>query len=148
LPGPTGERNTWRLVPRDAVLCLGGSRAAFLMQLAVALGTGADAAWLAADADLAALGHELPEAVRVRLRAIADPLDGRFDAALIGAGDRRIGDWSERLAARAGPIVALHVLDADPAQAAAFPLERLMVERTLSINTAAAGGNASLMTIG
>jgi RHH-type proline utilization regulon transcriptional repressor/proline dehydrogenase/delta 1-pyrroline-5-carboxylate dehydrogenase len=37
----------------------------------------------------------------------------------------------------------------DPAIAAAtFPLERLMVERTLSVNTAAAGGNASLMTIG
>jgi RHH-type proline utilization regulon transcriptional repressor/proline dehydrogenase/delta 1-pyrroline-5-carboxylate dehydrogenase len=27
-------------------------------------------------------------------------------------------------------------------------LERLVVERALSINTAAAGGNASLMTIG
>ncbi|MGL5696375.1 MAG: proline dehydrogenase, partial [Plesiomonas shigelloides] len=27
-------------------------------------------------------------------------------------------------------------------------LERLWVERSLSINTAAAGGNASLMTIG
>jgi RHH-type proline utilization regulon transcriptional repressor/proline dehydrogenase/delta 1-pyrroline-5-carboxylate dehydrogenase len=28
------------------------------------------------------------------------------------------------------------------------PVERLVVERSLSINTAAAGGNASLMTIG
>jgi RHH-type transcriptional regulator, proline utilization regulon repressor / proline dehydrogenase / delta 1-pyrroline-5-carboxylate dehydrogenase len=28
------------------------------------------------------------------------------------------------------------------------PLERLVVERSLSINTAAAGGNASLMTLG
>ena len=27
-------------------------------------------------------------------------------------------------------------------------LERLLIERTLSVNTAAAGGNASLMTIG
>ena len=30
----------------------------------------------------------------------------------------------------------------------AFAIERLLVERTLSVNTAAAGGNASLMTIG
>jgi len=29
----------------------------------------------------------------------------------------------------------------------AIPLERLVVERSLSINTAAAGGNASLMTM-
>lgn len=29
-----------------------------------------------------------------------------------------------------------------------IPLARLLVERTLSINTAAAGGSASLMTIG
>ena len=28
------------------------------------------------------------------------------------------------------------------------PLERLVLERSLSVNTAAAGGNASLMTIG
>lgn len=28
------------------------------------------------------------------------------------------------------------------------PLERLVIERSISINTAAAGGNASLMTIG
>jgi delta 1-pyrroline-5-carboxylate dehydrogenase len=27
-------------------------------------------------------------------------------------------------------------------------LERLLIERSLSVNTAAAGGNASLMTIG
>jgi RHH-type transcriptional regulator, proline utilization regulon repressor / proline dehydrogenase / delta 1-pyrroline-5-carboxylate dehydrogenase len=32
--------------------------------------------------------------------------------------------------------------------AAALPLDRLYVEHTLSVNTAAAGGNASLMTIG
>jgi RHH-type proline utilization regulon transcriptional repressor/proline dehydrogenase/delta 1-pyrroline-5-carboxylate dehydrogenase len=28
------------------------------------------------------------------------------------------------------------------------PVERLVIERALSVNTAAAGGNASLMTIG
>jgi len=29
----------------------------------------------------------------------------------------------------------------------AIPIDRLVIERSLSINTAAAGGNASLMTI-
>jgi RHH-type proline utilization regulon transcriptional repressor/proline dehydrogenase/delta 1-pyrroline-5-carboxylate dehydrogenase len=41
--------------------------------------------------------------------------------------------------------VALIALEpGDPA----VPLERLVMERALSVNTAAAGGNASLMTLG
>jgi RHH-type proline utilization regulon transcriptional repressor/proline dehydrogenase/delta 1-pyrroline-5-carboxylate dehydrogenase len=50
-----------------------------------------------------------------------------------------------RLAQRSGPIVLLHAFDPGDAQ---IPLERLVVERSLSVNTAAAGGNASLMAIG
>jgi len=49
------------------------------------------------------------------------------------------------MAERAGPIVGVIALDAGNHD---IPLERLLVERALSINTAAAGGNASLMTIG
>ena len=49
------------------------------------------------------------------------------------------------LAERPGPIVGLVTLAPGDA---ALPLERLLIERSLSINTAAAGGNASLMTIG
>ena len=49
------------------------------------------------------------------------------------------------LAQRAGPIVGVTAL---PPGAVDVPLERLLIERALSVNTAAAGGNASLMTIG
>ncbi|MNW04764.1 Bifunctional protein PutA [compost metagenome] len=44
-----------------------------------------------------------------------------------------------------GPIVGVTALQPG---ATDIPLERLMIERALSVNTAAAGGNASLMTIG
>jgi RHH-type proline utilization regulon transcriptional repressor/proline dehydrogenase/delta 1-pyrroline-5-carboxylate dehydrogenase len=48
------------------------------------------------------------------------------------------------LAGREGPVVSVERLaPGDPA----VPLERLVVERSVSINTAAAGGNASLMTM-
>ena len=47
---------------------------------------------------------------------------------------------SQRLAERDGPIVPVYV--------APYPLEFLIDEVSLSVNTAAAGGNASLMTIG
>jgi RHH-type transcriptional regulator, proline utilization regulon repressor / proline dehydrogenase / delta 1-pyrroline-5-carboxylate dehydrogenase len=48
------------------------------------------------------------------------------------------------LAQRPGPIIGVVSLDSGSAD---VPLERLLVERSLSINTAAAGGNASLMTM-
>ena len=46
------------------------------------------------------------------------------------------------LAVRPGPIV--QIVCGEPE----FRLERLVKEKCISINTAAAGGNASLMTIG
>ncbi len=52
---------------------------------------------------------------------------------------------SASLAARPGPIVGVQRLTPGASE---IHLERLLVERSLSINTAAAGGNASLMTIG
>ena len=51
----------------------------------------------------------------------------------------------QSVAARPGPIVGVTALAVGDM---AIPLERLVVERSLSINTAAAGGNASLMTMG
>jgi RHH-type proline utilization regulon transcriptional repressor/proline dehydrogenase/delta 1-pyrroline-5-carboxylate dehydrogenase len=48
------------------------------------------------------------------------------------------------VARRNGPIVGVTALDVqDSAQA----LTRLVLERAVSVNTAAAGGNASLMTM-
>jgi len=49
------------------------------------------------------------------------------------------------VAKRNGPIVGVQGLARGET---AIPLERLLIERALSVNTAAAGGNASLMTIG
>ncbi|MMZ71819.1 Bifunctional protein PutA [compost metagenome] len=51
----------------------------------------------------------------------------------------------EQVAKRAGAIVGVHGLSSGETSIA---LERLVIERALSVNTAAAGGNASLMTIG
>jgi RHH-type proline utilization regulon transcriptional repressor/proline dehydrogenase/delta 1-pyrroline-5-carboxylate dehydrogenase len=79
----------------------------------------------------------------------SDVASAPVDAALAIAGAQELADASRALAARPGPIVSLHTLPADPLEAAQrFALERLMLERTLSVNTAAAGGNATLMTIG
>jgi len=51
----------------------------------------------------------------------------------------------DQLAQRPGPIVNVFAVD-DPQ--APLPAEAVWVERSLSINTAAAGGNASLTALG
>ena len=57
---------------------------------------------------------------------------------------------NQQAAALAGPIVPVYGIDRDALADGAedYPLEWLVAERSISTNTAAAGGNASLMTIG
>ena len=60
-----------------------------------------------------------------------------------------VADALRRLAARPGPIVRLQALTPDRLAAGEdYDLAALFEERATAINTAAAGGNASLMTIG
>jgi RHH-type proline utilization regulon transcriptional repressor/proline dehydrogenase/delta 1-pyrroline-5-carboxylate dehydrogenase len=68
-----------------------------------------------------------------------------FDAAIAHGPRETLLAAQRALAARPGPIVSL--VGHAPGDAA-IPLERLVLERSLSVNTAAAGGNASLMSIG
>ena len=90
----------------------------------------------------------LPEALqaRVRLRAGLDTRRGAFrrGAAARRRGAPARGGGAAGAAAGADRVAArLRRRRRRPS-----PLERLVVERSLSINTAAAGGNASLMAIG
>ena len=144
LGGPTGESNLYALQPRDAVLCLADGEADRLLQLAAVLAVGGHALWPAADAALLAA---LPVALRLRVREVQDwtRAEAHFDAVLLHGGAAQRREVAALLAQRSGPIVLLHAFDAGDARIA---LERLVIERSLSINTAAAGGNASLMAIG
>jgi len=144
LSGPTGESNLYALQPRDAVLCLADDEADRLLQLAAVLAVGGHALWPAADAVLL---QALPDTLQARVLQVQDwtRAEAHFDAVLLhGDAARRI-EVSTLLARRPGPIVLLHAFDAGYG---AIALERLVIERSLSVNTAAAGGNASLMTIG
>ena len=144
LPGPTGERNTYTLLPRRAVLCVAGTRDDLLAQLAIVLAAGSSAV-LHANAAATALLQELPAALRGHVRIGEARAD--YDAVLMHGDGDEVARFAEALAQRAGPIVGLQA--APPgASVEAFAVERLLVERSLSVNTAAAGGNASLMSVG
>ena len=146
LAGPTGERNVYTLVPREAVLCLADDEADRLTQLAAVLSVGSSAIW-PADAGTQGLLASLPAEVRQCVAVANDWTSDTvaFDAALYHGGAQGLSGVMQRMAARPGPIVGVRAFAPGDT---GIPLESLVAERALSINTAAAGGNASLMTIG
>jgi RHH-type proline utilization regulon transcriptional repressor/proline dehydrogenase/delta 1-pyrroline-5-carboxylate dehydrogenase len=115
-----------------------------VVQLAAVLAVRGRAVWPSRFADI----HErLPEDVRERI-TIADDWSHEavaFDAVLHHAEQVARIEVLRRVAAKPGPIVAVSCLD--PGDTAVL-LDRLVVERSASVNTAAAGGNASLMAVG
>jgi RHH-type proline utilization regulon transcriptional repressor/proline dehydrogenase/delta 1-pyrroline-5-carboxylate dehydrogenase len=146
LPGPTGERNRLEFTPRGTVLCAAATVEGLLNQLAAALATGNRALVLSdkpgrISADLLA---DLPAETRARLHIIgaAELADADFQMAMIETG--RPGKLQTTLAARPGAIVGVN----DTQALEPVALWRLVAERALCVNTTAAGGNASLMTLG
>ena len=146
LNGPTGERNTYSLLPREHVLCLAENEQDLLTQLAAILAIGSQAV-MPQNPLGNSLFERLPEPVQARIRLISDwTQDGvRFDSVLHHGDPEQLRNVSRQLAERSGPLIGLQGLAPGETD---IPLERLLIERALSINTAAAGGNASLMTIG
>ncbi|OZI48003.1 trifunctional transcriptional regulator/proline dehydrogenase/L-glutamate gamma-semialdehyde dehydrogenase [Bordetella genomosp. 5] len=150
LPGPTGETNTYMVEPRGAVYCVAATDAGARAQWAVARATG-NQAWFAdtpaAQALLAGLDAEAREQAAILDDAEVD--EAQYQAVLFEGDGDTLRALNQRVARRAGPLVAVHGLSSDAlAAGASYAPERLLCERSLSVNTAAAGGNASLMTIG
>jgi RHH-type proline utilization regulon transcriptional repressor/proline dehydrogenase/delta 1-pyrroline-5-carboxylate dehydrogenase len=145
LPGPTGERNTYTLVPRRAVLCVAPTPDTLLAQLALVLAAGSRAIWLRRG-NAEALRSTLPDAIRSLVDMSAE--DAACDAVLVEADAEEIARVAQAFAERSGPVIGMQSRIPVAAERVAFVVERLLVERSLSVNTAAAGGNASLMSVG
>jgi RHH-type proline utilization regulon transcriptional repressor/proline dehydrogenase/delta 1-pyrroline-5-carboxylate dehydrogenase len=140
LPGPTGESNVLRFAARGAVLCAASDRAALINQLAAVLATGNQALMSAAAYTLLPAG--LPQAVSARIVIVAD-VTGHPAISMALCDQACCAALLPVLAAREGaltPVAQTH--GSEP-----IPLWRLVAERTVSVNTTAAGGNASLMTL-
>ncbi len=146
LTGPTGERNSYSILPREHVLCLADDEADLLTQLAAVLAVGSTAIW-PETAIGKPLRNRLPKEVQARIRLVADwnKDDVLIDAVLHHGDSDQLRAICEQVAQRAGAIIGVNGLSHGETNVA---LERLVIERALSVNTAAAGGNASLMTIG
>ncbi len=133
LPGPTGERNLYATDPRGTVLCLAADRPSLLRAVTAALATGNRALVREPVGDLPAA-----------LARWVEIGDKPFDAVLFGGDEAALEALGQSLAAEDGPIIPIITPHSD----GSFPLDMLVLERSISTNTAAAGGNASLMMIG
>ena len=135
LPGPVGERNEYALHPRGRILLRPKTRAGLVRLMSLTLATGNRASIEGMD-----LPEGLPDAVAAAFRP--DP-DEPLAVCLVEGGKDALLKACADMAERPGPIVPVH-----PAGKPGPGLGWLLEEVSISINTTAAGGNASLMMIG
>ncbi|MBC7858992.1 MAG: bifunctional proline dehydrogenase/L-glutamate gamma-semialdehyde dehydrogenase PutA [Burkholderiaceae bacterium] len=137
LPGPTGERNTFNFAARGTALCVAQTMGVLLNQLAGALATGNRALVLSV-----VLPHGLPDEVKARIE-LADNIQACRDFQVAMIESELAPEIKNLLAAREGALVAT----LGTTEEGLIPLWRLLAERAVCVNTMAAGGNASLMTL-
>jgi RHH-type transcriptional regulator, proline utilization regulon repressor / proline dehydrogenase / delta 1-pyrroline-5-carboxylate dehydrogenase len=140
LAGPVGESNVYTLRPRGRIGALAATEAGLLRQLGAILATGNSAVVEAGGLT------DLPAEVAAHVSVVA-AVDRVPDlCAVLFEGDAgALLALGRSIAARDGAIVQAPalILAGDD-----YDLDRLLEERSISTNTAAAGGNASLLAIG
>ena len=87
---------------------------------------------------------KMPEILRQNIHSIPNVETGQFDAIFHHGTHAELTQLQDQIAKREGAIIAISHFNNDQTQ---LCIEPLIIERALSINTAAAGGNASLMTL-
>jgi len=141
LPGPTGESNALSLHPRGRVLCLGTGPDVLLGQVVQALGAGN--AVIAAGKDARQmlqplLTRDLPLIVMDGAIELGRIEEYSADAVALSCNDHLLRIARIALARKDGPIVPLVSQPIDPFA--------WFHERSICVDTTAAGGNASLLS--
>ena len=155
LPGPTGESNRYQLLPRGTVWACAKTTLGLVHQLAATLASG-NTCWLSPAAlgsgAMTRLLEALPTEVQARVSvrpSDAVLADDTWSCMLFEGDADELQALNPRVAQRTGAIARIENLTtAQLAAGAHYDLSALMHEQSISINTAAAGGNAQLMTMG
>ncbi|VWX55037.1 trifunctional transcriptional regulator/proline dehydrogenase/L-glutamate gamma-semialdehyde dehydrogenase [Novosphingobium sp. 9U] len=135
LPGPVGERNLYALHPRGRILLKPETQGGLYAQIAAVLATGNRGA---------IEGMALPMGLPASVVAAFAPRDEPFAGMLVEGGPEQVAQATREAAELPGAIVPVHAIGAD----GQWTCDWLLEEVSTSINTTAAGGNASLMMIG
>ena len=144
LQGPTGEHNQYAILARKAVLSLAQNEVDQLNQIAAILSVGSQPAVLADNTFLLKYLSQMPKQLANVFKVIVDIVQGDFDAVLHHGTQDELLKIQKQIASRKGAIIGITHLSTGNYS---IPVERFVIERAISINTAAAGGNASLMTM-
>ncbi len=148
LPGPVGERNTYAFHPRGRIAIQAASAAGFWHQVAAVLATGNVAVAVRSNA-VAARPAGFPADLAGHVEWSDNDLASapRLGGALVEGDAAAVAAATHALAARDGPIVTLHAPRSDDLASGPchYDPDLLCEEVTISVNTTAAGGNASLM---
>jgi RHH-type proline utilization regulon transcriptional repressor/proline dehydrogenase/delta 1-pyrroline-5-carboxylate dehydrogenase len=129
------------------VLCVFLDEPGLLRQISAILATG-NTALVPRTREAEDCLRTLPPPLAARVRMTADPRVEAYDAVLFDAAPSALQALCRSLVDRPGPIVPVYAVARESPQDKAYPLDALVRERSISINTAAAGGNASLMMLG
>ncbi|MFK4824637.1 trifunctional transcriptional regulator/proline dehydrogenase/L-glutamate gamma-semialdehyde dehydrogenase [Paenochrobactrum sp. BZR 588] len=150
LPGPVGERNLYALHPRGTILLLPQTETGLYRQLTAVLATGNDAVFDGAS-PLRGTLKDLPASLNARIRWVSDwKQSGSYAGALVEGDAEQVRAANQAIATLCGPLVLTQAASSEElaVHADSYCLNWLMEEVSTSINTTAAGGNASLMAIG
>ena len=144
LAGPVGESNVYSLIPRGRILLLPQTEDGLYRLLGAALATGNEVV-VDGDSAVTACLPSLPAELAARVRVTANWLSfGALAGALVEGDAARLLAANRRIAELPGPIVLTQGV---PAGGEGVEIAWLMNERSLSTNTTAAGGNASLVAM-
>lgn len=150
LAGPVGERNVYALHPRGKVLLIPQTEQGLYRQLAAALATG-NKVVIDNTSGLEKTTYGLPATVTSRITWVDNwEKSGPFAGALVEGDAQRVIEINRKIAALPGPLVLVQAATTEMLSGASQPytLDWLVEEVSVSVNTTAAGGNASLMSIG
>ncbi|MFD1704814.1 bifunctional proline dehydrogenase/L-glutamate gamma-semialdehyde dehydrogenase PutA [Methylopila henanensis] len=145
LPGPVGDRNRYALAACGRVLTRAEEEMQQLAQVAAVMAAGG-VAIVEAGSPAAARLSRLPDGLAPRVRIVEDWREAGIAAALFQGGDDALTDLQRELSELPGGVTTVHVAKAAPDdRELRYDVTALLRERSVSINTAAAGGNAELM---
>lgn len=155
LPGPTGESNQLHFEPRGYVLCYADKDTSFnfwVLSIVTALATGNRVITVVSDyfhdQALSLVNEITPDYADILQVAKLEDLQlllgcEEVSAVVVGTGCERKDFINHELALRDGQLI--------PMISSEFTdnlIHRLVMEKTISIDTTASGGNTSLMTLG
>ena len=149
LPGPVGERNVYALRRRGQVLLLPETQSGLLIQIGAALATG-NPMLVKAESAIAGVLSRMPVDLATRIEKVSDWTEVSSIAAVLVEGTpQRVLEINRVVAELMGRIVTVQGASTSGLERGTedYCLDWLIEEVSTSINTAAAGGNASLMAI-